>query len=125
MKKILIIDDELSIVNFITDVSKVLGFDAKFLTSGKKAFSTAKEWKPDVITLDIMIPSPNGLEVLALLKADPETASIPVFVISAVTQNPEIREKLSHAQAVFTKPMDTKDFITHLRNLDSTPKPAA
>ena len=120
MKKILIVEDELSIVNFISDVVRVLGFESRFLTSGKKVLATAKEWKPNVISLDLMIPSPNGLEVLEQLKGDPETASIPVYVLSAIKMTPEIQEKLTRAQAVFPKPIDTKDFITRLRNLDKT-----
>ena len=121
MKKILVVDDELSIVNFVSDIVSVLGFETKFLTNGKKVLSTAKEWKPDVITLDIMMPSPNGLEVLDQLKSDPATASIPVFVMSALTQNPEVQAKLRLAQAVFPKPIDTKDFILRLRQLDQVP----
>src|SRR3989344_8790469 len=114
MKKILIIDDELSIVNFISDVVKILGFDYKFLTDGKRALATAKVWKPDVISLDIMIPSPDGVEVLAQLKADAETARIPVYVVTAVGMTPEMKKNLSAAQAVFTKPIDTRNFIERL-----------
>ncbi len=122
MKKILVVDDELSIVNFLSDVVRVLGFEPKFLTNGKKVLATAKEWKPDVITLDIMMPSPNGLEVLDQLKNDPETADIPVYLISALTSNPEVQAKIGLAQAVFSKPIDTKEFIARLRNLDKVAK---
>ena len=121
MKKILIVDDELSIVNFISDVVRVVGFESKFLTNGKKVVATALDWKPDVITLDIMIPSPNGVEVLTELKANPETAHIPVYVISAVKTTPEIERVLALAQAVFPKPIDTKDFISRLRTLEKVP----
>ena len=121
MKKVLIVDDELSIVNFITDVVKVLGFESKFLTDGKKVFATAKEWRPDIITLDLMIPAPSGIEVLAQLKADPATSAIPVYIVTAVRATPEIAEKLTAAQAVFYKPIDTKEFITRLRG--PTPLP--
>lgn len=122
MKKVLIVDDELSIVNFITDVVRVLGFESKFLTDGKKVFATAKEWKPDIITLDLMIPAPSGMDVLAQLKADPATAGIPVYVVTAVKATPELAQKLSAAQAVFYKPIDTKEFITQLRG--SAPIPS-
>ena len=118
MKKILVVDDELSIVNFISDVVRVVGFEPKFLTNGKKVLATAKDWKPDVITLDIMMPRPNGIEVLTQLKSDPETEKIPVYIISAAITSPEIQAKLSLAQAVFLKPIDTKDFITRLRQFD-------
>ena len=121
MKKILVIDDELSIVNFISDVVRVVGFESKFLTNGKKVLATTKEWKPDVITLDIMMPSPNGLEVLSQLKSDPETASIPVFIMSAMMSDPQVQAKMHLAQAVFPKPIDTKEFIARLRQLEKVP----
>ena len=121
MKKILIVDDELSLVNFITDVVRILGFEPKFLTNGKKVLATAKSWKPDVITLDIMMPSPNGIEVLDQLKKDTETAAIPVFVMSALSADPEVLSKIKLAQAVFNKPIDTKEFIARLRQLDQIP----
>ena len=97
MRKILIVDDELSIVNFISDVVRVLGYEPKFLTNGSKVHSTVMEWKPDVVTLDIMMPSPNGLEVLIQLKADPQTAAVPVYILSAVTATPEVQAKLHPA----------------------------
>lgn len=121
MKKILIVEDELSIVNFISDVVRVLGYEVKSLNDGGKVFSTAKQWKPDVITLDILIPSPSGLEVLIHLKTDPETAPIPVLVMSGVTHAPEVKAHLHLAEAVFPKPFDLKDFIHQIQHLEGVP----
>ena len=115
MKKVLIVDDELSIVNFITDVVRVLGFESRHLTDGKKVVATAREWKPNIITLDLMIPSPDGLTLLNQLKADPNTSDISVYIITALKATPELAQKLETAQAVFYKPIDTKEFIGHLR----------
>src|SRR3989344_1140556 len=115
MKKILVVEDELSIANFITDMIQMLGYDSKVLTSGTHVLSTAKEWRPDLITLDIMMPSPDGLEVLQLLKTDPDTAHTPIFIISVIASNKEVAEKLKQAQGVFKKPLDTKHFIREVR----------
>ena len=121
MRKILVVDDELSIVNFIADVSRVLGYEPKSLTSGKRVLDVAKEWKPDLITLDIMMPAPNGIEVLDQLKSDPETAAIPIYIISAMTIKPEMQGQIAKAQAVFPKPIDTKEFVRSLRQLEKIP----
>jgi CheY-like chemotaxis protein len=120
VKKILVVDDELSISNFIGDIIRILGYEHKILTSGKKVLSTAKEWKPDLITLDIMMPAPDGIEVLNQLKSDPETASIPVFVISVVANTSQMADKLSHARCVFQKPIDTKLLIEEIRKICQT-----
>ena len=115
MKKVLIVDDELSISNFIVDIIRLLDYEPKILTSGTKVLATAKEWKPDLITLDVMMPSPDGIEVLDQLKKDPETAAIPIFIVSVMANNSEVSGKLAQAQWVFNKPIDTKAFIDQVR----------
>jgi len=121
LKKILIIDDEPSIINFIVDVANLIAFEPKFLMESKKAVATAKLWEPDIICLDILMPSPDGIEILTQLKADPETAPIPVLILTAVNLTPEIKKKLSAAQAIFPKPIDVKSFIAKLRDLEPIP----
>ena len=111
--KVLIVDDELSITNFIADIVRLLGCETRVLTSGSKVLAMAKEWKPDLITLDVMMPAPGGVEVLNELKSDPETASIPVFIVSVVAN--QLAGKLHQAQAIFPKPIDTKEFIEQVR----------
>lgn len=120
-KRVLIVEDELSVADFLADIVNLVGCETRKLHSGAKVLLTAKEWKPDVITLDIMIPPPDGLEVLELLKADPETRDIPVFVVSAIATRPNISGPLSRAQALFSKPLDTKLFIARLRETCSLP----
>ena len=117
MSKILIVEDELSIANFIADLFQMLGCETMVLTSGKKVLETVKEWKPDLITLDIMIPPPDGLEVFAALKKDPETKSIPIFIVSAVTKSPEVARAISRADAIFQKPIDTKYFVEQIHKI--------
>ncbi len=115
MKRVLVVDDELSISNFVTDIVHLLGYETKTLTSGSRVLATAKSWKPDLITLDVMMPSPDGIQVLRQLKGDPETAAIPVFVVSVVANNDEVRSQLSQAQSIFQKPIDTKEFIAQVQ----------
>jgi CheY-like chemotaxis protein len=114
-KKVLVVEDELSVADFLSDIINLIGCETKKLHSGAKVLSVAKEWKPDLITLDIMMPPPDGLEVLAQLKSDPATEHIPVFVVSVVAHSPDINGPLSKAQGLFAKPLDTKLFISRLR----------
>lgn len=109
------VEDELSIANFIVDVVQMLGFETKMLTTGAKVLQTALEWKPDLITLDLMMPSPDGIEVLRQLKGESKTELIPVFVISVVAQNADILGKIAKANRIFSKPLDTKLFIEEVQ----------
>lgn len=119
MKRVLVVEDELSIATFLTDVIHVLGHESKVMTSGRKVLETVKEWKPNLITLDIMMPSPDGIEVMEQIKNDPETSSIPIFIVSVVANDAELSDKLSKAQGVFQKPLETKLFIDQVRRVIS------
>ena len=115
MKKILIVEDELSIASFIADIVQMLGYEAKVLTSGRKVLEVAKEWRPDLVTLDIMIPPPDGIVVLDQLKKDPDTQAIPVFIVSVVANRPDLKEEFTKAQGIFEKPLDTRRFLEQLQ----------
>ncbi len=99
------------------DLLQMLGLECRNLTSGAGAVKTVKEWKPDLVTLDLMMPSPDGIEVLNALKDDPATAATPVFVISVIAAKSEIAAKVSRANQIFTKPLDTKRFIEEVQKI--------
>ncbi len=107
-KKILVIDDESPIADMIADFCQTYGFETRVLNSGEKAVEVAKAFRPDLITLDIVMPEKSGLEVADLLKNDPETVNIPIIVISSYTNAVEAAKSLQIAQAVLQKPVSLK-----------------
>lgn len=117
LRKVLIVDDESSIANLLGDIVGMLDIETKILNDGTEVLAIAKEWKPDLITLDIMMPGPSGIEVLSQLKSDPQTESIPVFIISVVSQKPEFAIRLASAEKIFEKPIDTKKLVQHIQKL--------
>jgi CheY-like chemotaxis protein len=58
------------------------GYTLKFASSGPEGLRVAKDWRPAVITLDVLMPEMDGWVVLSLLKADPELAGIPVIMLT-------------------------------------------
>lgn len=117
IKKVLVVDDDSSIANIISDLAEMMGCKTKILQDGKEVLSVAKEWKPDVITLDIMMPPPDGVEVLSVLKNDPETKSIPVIIISVVSKKKGMSPHLSLADMVLEKPFDMAELNKNIRKL--------
>ena len=117
MNKILVVDDEGAIASMIADMVGLLGCESRILNDGKDVLSVAKEWKPDLITLDIMMPPPDGIEVLSQLKNDPETKTIPVVIISVVAKNREFSSQIALADKVVAKPMDLKKLGQTIRKL--------
>jgi len=84
IKKILVVDDEPSIANLIKINLEYEGYEIEVALNGNDAIKKAKEFKPDLITLDVLMPEMNGFQVMEVLKNDPETKNIPVIFISIV-----------------------------------------
>lgn len=84
-RKILVVDDEADILNFLELVLKERGYEVLTAAGGQQALGLAREQVPDLMLLDIMMPHMDGWEVLRLLRVDPRTAAIPVAMISART----------------------------------------
>ena len=85
-KKILVVDDEDDILQFLELVLREKGYDVVTAAGGQDALTRAQIEKPDLVLLDIMMPQMDGWEVLKLLRVDEETASIPVAMLSARTE---------------------------------------
>lgn len=80
--KILVIEDEESILKMLESVLKEAGFEVATATNGKVGLEKVSEFKPDLIFLDILMPVMNGFEVLKNLKVDDHGQNIPVIVLS-------------------------------------------
>ena len=83
--RILIVDDEPFNVDYLEQELADLGYETITAVNGADALDKVRSESPDLILLDIMMPVMDGFEVLARLKAAPETRDIPVIVISAAS----------------------------------------
>ena len=81
-KTILVIDDDEEVCAYIQKHLEDSGFQVVTTTSSKKGLALAKELQPYAITLDLLMPERDGWEVLNALKSDPDTARIPVIIVS-------------------------------------------
>ena len=86
MKKILVVDDEEDILNFLELVLRERGYEVATASSGYEALTRTQMEKPDLVLLDIMMPQMDGWEVLKLLRVDEGTSHIPVDMLSARTE---------------------------------------
>jgi diguanylate cyclase (GGDEF)-like protein len=85
LPKILLVDDAPENIRVLRNLLKEEA-RALFATNGKDALATARGEHPDLILLDVLMPGMNGYEVCRLLKADPETQSIPVIFVTGLTE---------------------------------------
>ena len=80
----MVAEDDKLISNSLCEGLKTAGYDAEQAFDGEEAVSKAKEVNPDLILLDIMMPKLDGISVLWELKANPNTAKIPVVVLTNI-----------------------------------------
>jgi DNA-binding response OmpR family regulator len=101
---VLVIDDDPAVQDLLRRSLEKDGFRVEVAADGKRGLALARELKPAVITLDVMMPSLDGWSVLTALKADPVTASIPVIMLTIVDDK-QMGFALGAAD-YFTKPID-------------------
>ena len=85
---LLIIDDDTYSRDILRRMLEKEGYAVYAATGGAEGVAMAKQLRPDLITLDVMMPSMDGWAVLSVLKADPETAEIPVVMMTMVEDKP-------------------------------------
>jgi len=116
-KKILVIEDEEIIGSMLKDSLELMGYSVSVANSGREGLSRAEHVRPDLITLDIMMPGLDGIQVLKVLKENEITKDIPVILVS-VASGEFKREGLNlGAVAFFKKPLDFKALHNKIKSL--------
>ncbi len=82
-KTVLVVDDEPDVRLFLKTVLEDAGFDVMLAANGKEALERVTEKKPDVISLDLVMPKMSGLKFYKYIQKNPERADIPVVVVTA------------------------------------------
>jgi DNA-binding response OmpR family regulator len=91
-KNILIIEDDAFLRDLINKKLSSAEFTTTEAIDGETGIKKAKEEKPDLILLDLLLPGPDGFEVLSKLKTDSSTSSIPVIILSNLGQKEEVEK---------------------------------
>jgi CheY-like chemotaxis protein len=84
MKTVLVVDDHVDTNTLLCKLIRKLGYSTLSDYSGEGALATLGIEQPDLLILDSMMPGMNGLEVLRLLRSNPQTTTLPVILYSAV-----------------------------------------
>lgn len=120
---ILVVEDEAVISRMYQKILSFEGFQVETAADGQEGCDRAKTLKPALILLDFMMPKLNGLQVLEKLKADPETAAIPVVMLTnlAAPQEAELASKLGAVKYIIKSETEPKQVVDMVREF--LPKP--
>jgi len=117
-ENILIVDDEPRFAYMLADVLNEAGYDARTIDNGRDALEAAHRDPPDLMLLDVNMPGIDGFEVASRLKADPETAAIPIIMLSAMEgRGARVIGLESGAEEYLAKPFDKAELLARIHNL--------
>ena len=123
--RVLLVDDDPVIVRLLQVNFRLEGFEVQTASRGDEALATAREWGPDVVVLDVMMPGVDGWEVCERMTQDPDIRDVPVVFLSARAQD-EDRER-GYALGVVeyvTKPFDPAALVDIVRRALAESRPA-
>lgn len=115
--KILVVDDEPLVVASVARMLESSGYEALQATRGIEALKLAKEKKPDLIILDVVMPQMDGFEVLKKLRSDPETKAIAVIMFTTKDNSEDIVRSMVDLGALdfIVKPFMYEELLDRLR----------
>ena len=120
--RILLVDDEPSIVKMVGKRLEIEGFEVVVAVDGQEGLTKAQAEHPDLIILDLMLPKLNGYEVCTMLKQDTRYQRIPIVLFTAKAQEKD--EKLGMecgANAYVRKPFRAQELLEKIRGLLTAP----
>ena len=117
-KKILIVDDEPSITVPLQFLMEQNQFEVLVVHSGEEAFAAMDRFKPDLVLLDVMLPTVDGFQVCQNLRENPQLKNLKVVFLSAMTRDLDVAKgNTLGADAYITKPFSNADVVKQVKDL--------
>ena len=117
-KKILIVEDDPSFSRAINHIVEKEGYDVSTASNGMTGLRMATEDKPDLLILDVMLPGIDGFEICSRLRNEPQTAKLPIMMLSAKGQESDKTTGLKvGADEYLTKPVDRELLLEKITTL--------
>ncbi len=119
MKKILIIDDEPDIIDYLEALLEDNDYEVISASNGEQGLTKANAEIPDLITLDITMPGTSGTEVFRQLRVDEKTQNIPVFIITGVMDFRQFiyQREIQPPEGYMEKPIDANVLLSSIRRI--------
>jgi DNA-binding response OmpR family regulator len=121
-KRVLIIEDEAELCRLISARLRSAGYQTHLAPDGMTAIQAAQSNRPDLVILDLMLPAGGGLGVLKRLRMSVKTNTIPVLILTGITDDSKRREVLAEgADSYLQKPYEPTALLEEVDRLVGTP----
>ncbi len=114
-KRILIVEDEMTILQLLTMVLAKQGYEVHTCQTGRDAITRMKEVRPHLVLLDVMLPGLDGRAVASIMEQDDELNGIPVIVTSALVESEHMFQPFPQVKAFCAKPFVLKDLVAKVK----------
>lgn len=117
-KRVLLIEDEPNLIEAIRFILTRAGWSVQTHSDGASAVARVREARPRVLILDVMLPGRSGFDILDELRADPETAALPVLMLTARGQSADRdRAEQAGASRFMSKPFSNAEVLDSVNAL--------
>jgi len=123
-KKVLVVDDDPNLVTYLKALLEDNGYEVITAKDGIEGIEKTKQEKPDVITLDLLMPEKTGIKMFRELRKDEELKSIPIIVVTGISKQYQAfsnfkkfiyERKLPGPEGYIEKPIDKEDFLSKIQ----------
>jgi two-component system phosphate regulon response regulator PhoB len=115
---VLVVEDDRDIGELLEYNLARNGYEVRVATTGEEALEEVRKRSPDLIILDLMLPGVDGIDVCRMLRADPDTAAIPILMLTARDQEADIVTGLEiGADDYMTKPFSVRVLLARVKAL--------
>ncbi len=116
MSKIMVIDDDPEISSLVQYTLESMGHTIRVCDNGREVIDAVKEFQPELMVMDVMLPGIDGYSLTLKIAEDPQLASIPIIVLSALEPSKSMFSKFNQVSAFLTKPFNTDDLLDAVKN---------
>ena len=122
-KRILMVDDEPDSIEAVKYRLMAKGYVVQCATDGTSGIQIAKREQPDVIILDVMMPTPNGSDTAQALRQDPETRHIPILFLSCISEALDVDQTFHTptGEWLLPKPFESKKLLDLIEQIIEEP----
>ena len=124
--RILVVDDDPRLLHIVAMYLGIEGYDVASASNGEEGLKRVDDHKPELVILDIMMPGMDGVEACRRIRANPETAHIPVLMFSALSGDDDVeRARLAGATHLITKPFNLVGLGSVVKSFFGSENPVA